>query len=122
MVHLSIDKIAEILKSKIRGWINYYGKFRKSGLRGVFRILNFRLAYWVRNKYRRFRRKHPYFAYLWLSGICRDYPNLFIHWSMVFVLCLFLLKSRMNREVQVRFCERFGGVTTPYLLDLLIFF
>ena len=23
----------------------------------------------------------------------------------------------MNREVHVRFCERFGGVTPPYLLD-----
>ena len=26
------------------------------------------------------------------------------------------LKSRMNREVHVRFCERFGGETPPYLL------
>ena len=26
----------------------------------------------------------------------------------------------MNREVQVRFCERFGGASPPYLLDLLI--
>ena len=25
----------------------------------------------------------------------------------------------MNREVHVRFCERFGGVTPPYLLDLI---
>jgi len=24
----------------------------------------------------------------------------------------------MNREVHVRFCERFGGVTPPYLLDV----
>ena len=27
----------------------------------------------------------------------------------------------MNREVHVRFCERFGGVTPPYLLDIVIF-
>jgi hypothetical protein len=26
----------------------------------------------------------------------------------------------MNREVHVRFCERFGGVTPPYLLDHFI--
>ena len=26
------------------------------------------------------------------------------------------LKSRMNREVHVRFCERFGGEIPPYLL------
>src|ERR1035437_9939140 len=27
------------------------------------------------------------------------------------------MKSRMMREYQVRFCERFGGVTPPYLLE-----
>jgi hypothetical protein len=26
----------------------------------------------------------------------------------------------MNREVQVRFCERFGGETPPYLLDQIL--
>ena len=26
----------------------------------------------------------------------------------------------MNREVHVRFCERFGGETPPYLLDYFI--
>jgi hypothetical protein len=30
------------------------------------------------------------------------------------------MKSRMNREVHVRFCERFGGETPPYLLDFFI--
>jgi hypothetical protein len=28
------------------------------------------------------------------------------------------MKSRMNREVHVRFCERFGGEIPPYLLDI----
>ncbi len=27
------------------------------------------------------------------------------------------MKSRVNREVQARFCERFGGEIPPYLLD-----
>jgi len=84
MVHLNIGRIAEILKSKTRGWINYYGKFRKSCMHGVFRTLNFRLAHWVRNKYRRFRRKHWYFAYNWLVGISKDFPNLFLHWEYGF--------------------------------------
>jgi group II intron reverse transcriptase/maturase len=84
MVHIPIDKIAEILKPIVRGWINYYGKFRKSALRIFFRWLNFRLAVWVRNKYRRFRKKHLFLAYKWLMGICRDFPNLFIHWEYGF--------------------------------------
>ena len=29
----------------------------------------------------------------------------------------FTVKSRANREVQARFCERFGGEIPPYLLD-----
>jgi hypothetical protein len=27
------------------------------------------------------------------------------------------MKSRVNREVQARFCERFEGEIPPYLLD-----
>jgi RNA-directed DNA polymerase len=84
MVHFNITRIADILQSKIRGWINYFGKFRKSGMRGVFRMLNFRLAHWVRNKYRRFRRKNWYFAYKWLVGISKAFPNLFLHWEYGF--------------------------------------
>lgn len=83
-VHFPISRIAELLKLKIRGWINYYGKFRKSEMRKVFRVLNLRLAKWVSNKYRRFRRKHWYFAYKYLQGICKDYPNLFEHWKYDF--------------------------------------
>ncbi len=85
MVHLNIGKIAEMLNVRIRGWINYYGKFRMSGMQGVFRILNYRLALWVRNKYRRFRKKHWFHAYKWLVGISRDFPTLFVHWKYGFL-------------------------------------
>jgi hypothetical protein len=40
--------------------------------------------------------------------------------SMVFFRSVFFMKSCMNREVHVWFCERFGGETPPYLLDLLV--
>ena len=84
MVHLSLDKIAAILRAKIRGWINYYGKFRMSDMRKVFRVLNMRLARWVRNKYRRFRKKHWYFSYKHLKQISNDFPNMFEHWKYGF--------------------------------------
>ena len=32
------------------------------------------------------------------------------------------MKSRVNREVQARFCERFGGEIPPYLLDHFSFY
>ena len=84
MVHLTLDKIAIILRSRTRGWINYYGKFRRSDMHGVFRTLNFRLARWVRNKYRRFRRKHWFFAYKWLVDVSQKFPSLFVHWEYGF--------------------------------------
>lgn len=84
MVHVPIVKIAEILKSKTRGWINYYGKFRMSTMHKVFRVLNMRLARMVRSKYRRFRNRHWYESYKWLKEISNDYPTLFLHWEYGF--------------------------------------
>jgi group II intron reverse transcriptase/maturase len=84
-VHFPLSKIAELLKSKIRGWLNYYSKFRKSELRKLFRVVNLRLAKWVRNKYRKFRRRHWFRAYKYLKGIGSSYPNLFEHWKYGFL-------------------------------------
>lgn len=80
-VHFPLSRIAELLKSKIQGWLNYYSKFRKSELRKLFRVINLRLAKWVRNKYRRFRRRHWFQAYKYLKGIAKSYPNMFEHWK-----------------------------------------
>lgn len=85
MTHLTLDKIAEILRSKTRGWINYFGKFRRSDMHGVFRTLNFRLALWVRNKYRRFGRKRISFAYKWLVEVSKHFPTMFVHWEYGFL-------------------------------------
>lgn len=85
MVQFSIQDIANLLAPKIRGWINYYGKFRFSEMRKVFRVLNYRLMLWVRNKYRRFRKKIKTHAFRWLSNIAKHYPYLFLHWQYGFL-------------------------------------
>jgi group II intron reverse transcriptase/maturase len=84
-VHFPLSRIAELLKSKLRGWLNYYSKFRKSEMRRLFRVVNLRLAKWVRNKYRKFRRRHWYNAYKYLQGIAKCYPNMFVHWKYGFL-------------------------------------
>ncbi len=84
MVHLRLSDLAGIIADRLRGWIYYYGKVRMSELHYVFRLLNMRLAKWVRNKYRRFRRKHWFFAYKWLQETAKHYPNLFVHWHYGF--------------------------------------
>ena len=48
----SAEEIAKLLQSKIVGWINYYGKFRKSELCDVFSILNNAIIKWIRKKYK----------------------------------------------------------------------
>ncbi len=118
-VHFPLSRIAELLESRIRGWLNYYAKFRKSELRKLFRVVNLRLAKWVRNKYRKFRRRHWFLAYKYLQGIAKIYPNMFEHWKHGFQpwMSVFIMKSRMNREVHVRFWERFRGEIPLYLLD-----
>jgi group II intron reverse transcriptase/maturase len=83
-VHFPISRIAELLNPKIRGWLNYYSKFRKSEMRKLFRVVNLRLTKWVRNKYRKFRRRHWYFAFKFLQGIAKSYPYLFVHWKYGF--------------------------------------
>lgn len=82
IVGTTIDKIGYIkhLNLKIRGWINYYGVYRLSDLRAVFRVLNNRLLKWVQNKYKRFRKRKDK-ARLWLRNVAKCYPNIFEHWK-----------------------------------------
>jgi len=80
-VYHSLSKIAEILRRKIRGWINYFGKFFAAALRQLFRHLHFRLVRRVLNRYRRFRRKSWYANLKYLKVIYREFPNLFEHWK-----------------------------------------
>lgn len=85
MVLLQLPQVAYVIVDKFRGWLNYFGKFRKSALRYTMRILNFRLTKWVRNKYKRFRKKHWYFAFKWLRETSKKYPTMFEHWKVGFV-------------------------------------
>jgi len=84
-VHFPLRRIAELLKSRLRGWINYYSPFRKSEMWKLFRVVNLRLNCWVRNKYRKFRRRHWYNAYKHLQGIAKSFPTMFEHWRYGFL-------------------------------------
>jgi hypothetical protein len=84
-VHFPLSRVAERLQSKIVGWLNYYAKFRKSELRRLFRVINLRLAKWVRNKYRRFRRRPRFLAHKHLREIAKSYPTMFEHWKLGFL-------------------------------------
>jgi len=83
-IHRSTGKelsgIAQRLDSQLRGWIQYFSKFRPSALQEVFSVLNDRLVHWYTNKYKRYRRRKK-LAREKLKEICKDFPNLFVHWQ-----------------------------------------
>jgi RNA-directed DNA polymerase len=75
-----ITRIADEFNPQIKGWINYYGHFRKYSLMKLFRIFHHRLMHWAVNRYKRFKgsmRK----AGRWLYEMSRKQTELFIHWQ-----------------------------------------
>lgn len=77
----SIVGIAQGVNPVIRGWTNYYGRFRGYELNRVFRLLQVRMVRWARKRYKRYRTKINR-CYQWLDRVRVQYPNLFYHWQL----------------------------------------
>ena len=77
----SLDELARMINPVLRGWINYYGHFRRSALYRTFQHLNNILVRWASRKYKRLRgRKRR--AFTWLLGVNQRQPMLFAHWQL----------------------------------------
>ncbi|MBX3240066.1 MAG: group II intron reverse transcriptase/maturase [Chitinophagaceae bacterium] len=76
----TIQDIAALLNAKTRGIINYFGKVNTFSPERLFRYLDYRIAKWVKNKYKRLNSYQK--AYDWLRVIKTRYPNIFVHWSL----------------------------------------
>jgi group II intron reverse transcriptase/maturase len=74
----TIESIAEIWNPRIRGWINYYGRFRRQELYKVFDMFNMRLARWIGNKYKIASKRA---CIKRLKIMKQENKNLFAHWS-----------------------------------------
>jgi group II intron reverse transcriptase/maturase len=75
---ISIQKMAELLNAKVRGWMNYYCKFNGRSTRDLWWMLNLRLVKWIRCN----RRMPLLKAIRWLKGVYRTQPGLFAHWEI----------------------------------------
>ena len=73
--------LANLLNSKIRGWVHYYDKFRPRTLTKVFHRLHNRLIKWIINQFKRFKESKKR-ALSYLKYIRRRYPTLFYHWEI----------------------------------------
>ncbi|MGB5445072.1 MAG: group II intron reverse transcriptase/maturase [Psychromonas sp.] len=76
----SLEQLAKWLNPMLRGWINYYGQFRRSELDSVFRHFNKTLVRWARRKFKKLKihKSRTIDLFDKLSVRC---PNLFAHWQ-----------------------------------------
>jgi RNA-directed DNA polymerase len=78
----SLDDLARMFNSHIRGWINYYGRYYKSALYPTLRHIDLILARWAHRKFKSLRR-HQRRSRQWLDRIARRQPRLFAHWGLL---------------------------------------
>lgn len=78
-VTLTWKDLARWINPIVAGWINYYGRFYGWELDPVLNRINGHLVRWLKQKYKRLRRRH---AKAWnvLAETSLAYPGLFRHW------------------------------------------
>lgn len=77
---LSLDDLSELIRSRVQGWINYYGKFGIGELRRVLFYLDDDIIRWAQRKFKRLCRRAR--AVKWLRYIRRIKPVQFAHWRL----------------------------------------
>ena len=77
---LSLADISRLHNPVIRGWLEYYGRFSPSAMYPVLRHFNTTLVSWAMRKYRRLK-GHKTRASLFIEGIAKRQPHLFVHWQ-----------------------------------------
>jgi RNA-directed DNA polymerase len=78
---LSLQDIANMYNPVLRGWIEYYGRYCRSGLYPVFRHVNKTLVAWTMRKYKRFKDRKTQ-ASIFMEKIAEKEPSLFAHWRV----------------------------------------
>lgn len=79
----SLEEIARRVNPVVRGWVDYYGRYYRSGLYPVMAHIDLHLAKWIAHKHKRVR-KSLRRAFEWLRRIRRSRPDLFVHWRMAY--------------------------------------
>lgn len=80
---LTVKELADKINPVVRGWLQYYGAYRRSTLNSVLRQLEFSIAKWVMRKFKKLHRKFVA-ATRWLTSLSKREPKLFAHWHWRF--------------------------------------
>jgi RNA-directed DNA polymerase len=77
---LSLNEIARRFNPVLRGWMSYYGRYRRSAMYSVWRHFNKTLVAWAMRKYKPLARSKTRAA-KFLEKIAEKEPQLFAHWK-----------------------------------------
>ena len=77
----SIEELARMYNPKVRGCLQYYGRFYRSALYVPMRQLDRSLARWAYRKYKKLR-GHLRRATHWIARLSRRDPKLWAHWQL----------------------------------------
>ncbi len=108
---LSLERISRMYNPTWRGWVNYYGKFQPQAMSSVHQQWNYVLSKWAQRKYKRFQ-EHVGWRGDGSIRFVAEIPNCSQSGHSSTRERGLCNRSRMNREVHVRFCER-PGVRFP---------
>jgi RNA-directed DNA polymerase len=77
----SLEDLSKMINLKLRGWVNYYAKFFKSGMYRTLHILNRMIIKWAMRKFK-YLRGCQRRATHWLGRVAQRNPKLFAHWQI----------------------------------------
>jgi RNA-directed DNA polymerase len=78
---IELATIADALNPVLRGWVQYYGRYRSSGMNPLYWYVNQTLVRWAMRKYKRLRHDRTR-ARMFIADICRKNSRLFVHWQL----------------------------------------
>lgn len=79
-VRADLQEISKEYNSTLRGWMNYYGRYRPSAMYGIFSMFQRILVKWAKNKFKKLKGS-------WLKAVeflkrnASNSKNLFAHWE-----------------------------------------
>jgi RNA-directed DNA polymerase len=79
--NLTVDDLARWLNPIVAGWMQYYGRFYRSGMYPLLQRVNTYVRRWAGKKYRRLRTYARFQK--WWTGLVERQPDLFAHWKWV---------------------------------------
>ena len=76
---LELEDISTMYDPVLRGWLQYYGRFHASAMDPILGHFNKTLVAWAMFKYKKLKGRKTQAA-LFIQGIAKREPELFVHW------------------------------------------